>query len=289
MFSAQTSPLVLRNFAAGCSSASGHQQPVFTQSSAPFSVDKQFLLYPHPRPLCRSYARDEAATLTWRRDVGVRAIAAVLGQGSSGRATLDGSIVNNQGGFGVPNVVAPSLSNRHPVQAVALGGADSAISISKSPIHSRVSAAGARACSRMILDCLERACGGDNSLQVNKVETVTQKSHDQHQQALHQQLHELEQHQGLGSVPFVVEDGASSSSSSLASSPVARSPVIELKQRSPSPCSLAGSSSSLRREQLGSVSSSSRFLRAAAVWCPICSDMHAGVPVAVGTDAPPRL
>jgi hypothetical protein len=130
-----------------------------------------------------------------------------------------------------------------------------------------------------------RVCCGDKSLQVNKVETATQKS----QQALHLQQHEQEQHQRLVSVPFIVEDGASTSSSSLASSPVALSPVIELLQRSPSPCSLAGSSSSLRREQLRSIGSSSRFLLAAAASCPVCSHMHAGVPVAVGMDAPPRL
>ena len=77
--------------------------------------------------------------MTWRRDVGVRAIAAVLGQGASGRATLDGSSCN-KAGFGVSNVAAPSLSHRPYEHVEELGIEHAATSITPSVFSSQVSA-----------------------------------------------------------------------------------------------------------------------------------------------------
>jgi hypothetical protein len=135
-----------RDVASGCSSAPGHQQPVHYPLLLPHSmIDCSLFRFFLPSvslnpPLC-SLARDEAATLTWRRDVGVRAIAAVLGHGASGRATLDGSSCGSQGGFGVPDVAAPALSYRPFAPVVVRGEEHSAILIPKSPIGSQVSGA----------------------------------------------------------------------------------------------------------------------------------------------------
>ncbi len=68
----------------------------------------------------------------------MRAIAAVLGQGASGRVTLDGSSCGNQGGFGIPNVAVPSLSHRPFAPDVVRGEEHSAILIPKSPTGSQV-------------------------------------------------------------------------------------------------------------------------------------------------------
>ena len=134
--------VLLLNFSAGCSSAPGHQQPVpippFATINHRLLILFSFCLTSHSLSPYYSLARDEAATLTWRRDVGVRAIAAVLGQGASGRATLDGSSCN-KAAFGVSNAAAPSLSHHPFAQVEELGIEHAATSITPSIFSSEVS------------------------------------------------------------------------------------------------------------------------------------------------------
>jgi hypothetical protein len=184
-------------------------------------------------PFC-SLARDEAATLTWRRDVGVRAIAAVLGHGASGKATLDGSGSSNHAAFGVPNVVAPSLSHRQLAPAV------SPISTSTSQLGSKVSLLGE-------LTPMQDRVENCDVLQVDRVEMTTHEIHNRDQHASPQ--HKV-QHQEEASEQHNLHERhhQSSPSPSRVSSSIPRSILSELSHRSPSPCSLTGSSSSLRAE-----------------------------------------